>query len=211
MSRKIKSLSTLFAVVLLVVAASSSMAQVDRSSRPRPDTDDVLVKGPALGCCKCLGGTNTLDLSTISSNNWTVNGNPVAFPTQIHPAWNINPGSAQWISTSASGGTGNVNSGNYDYKLNFTVPKCTIPQTVTLDGNYGGDDIIAVYLDNTTNLVSKCAGTSGWCFNTSNAPPPIAGYTVGPGSHTLIVKVYNSGGPSGMFINAKLTAACASH
>jgi hypothetical protein len=206
MSRKLNSVSVLFALTLIAIAATSAMAQIDRV---RPNEGNVIVKGPTLGCCKCLGGTNTLDLSTISSNNWTVNGNPVVSLTQIHSAWNINPGSAQWISTSASGGTGNVNSGTYDYQLNFTVAKCTIPQTVTLSGTYGGDDIIAVYLDSTSNLISKCAGTSGWCFNISNAPPPISGYPVTPGNHTLLVKVSNSGGPSGMFINAKLTSACA--
>jgi hypothetical protein len=206
MSRKLNSVSVLFALTLIAIAATAAMAQIDRV---RPNSDSIIVKGPTLGCCKCLGGTNTIDLSTISSNNWTVNGSPAVFLTQIHSAWNINPGSAQWISTSAGGGTGNVNSGNYDYKLNFTVAKCTIPQTVTLSGSYGGDDVIAVYLDNTTNLISQCAGNSGWCFNTSNAPPPIVGYPVGPGNHTILVKVSNSGGPSGMFFNAKLTSTCA--
>jgi len=172
-------------------------------------------KTPTLGCCKCLGGTNTVDLSTIISNPWIVkdpNGvsAPVVFLTLIHPLWNISTGSASWVSTVATGGTGNVTPGTYDYKLVFVVPCCVIEQRVTLSGTYGGDDLIGVYLDNTTNLISKCAGTVGYCFNTSNAPPPINNYVVPCGTHTLIVRVYNSGGPSGMFINAKLTGKCRS-
>jgi hypothetical protein len=209
MSRKMKSLSTLFAVVLLLIAASSSIAQVDRSSRPRPDTTDPMVKVPTLGCCKCLGGTNTLDLSTISSNGWTVNGNPVAFPTQINQWWNLSTGPAKWVSTVATGSTGNVSLGTYDYKLNFIVPNCAIEQRVTLDGTYGGDDAIFVYLDNTANLISQCTG--GWCFNTQHTPPPIVNYPVIGGSHALIVRVKNTGlSPSGMFVNAKLTGTCRS-
>jgi hypothetical protein len=205
MSRKLNSVSAIVAFTVLVLSASAAMAQRDRV---RPNSDDAIVRASTLGCCKCLGGTNTLDLSTISSNNWTVNGNPVPFLTQLHPLWNINPGPAQWVSNLATGGTGNVVAGTYDYKLNFVVPACAIEQRVTLTGNYGGDDDVYVYLDNTSNLISQCTG--GWCFNTphkvlSVLPPTL----VGTGGHTLIVRVNNSGpSPSGMFINAKLTGNC---
>ncbi|MCU1267741.1 MAG: hypothetical protein JWM21_4059 [Acidobacteria bacterium] len=168
---------------------------------------------PTLGCCNCLGGTNTLNLSTISSNNWTINNNPVAFPGSINSYWNLNPAPASWVSTVASGSTGTVPPGTYDYKLQFVVPHCAIEQRVTLSGNYGGDDDIFVYLDttNNANLISQC--TLGWCFNTQNPPPPITNYSVPQGPHTLIVRVKNSGAnpsPSGMFINAKLTGTCVS-
>lgn len=202
MSRKLNSVSVLFALTLIAIAATSAMAQIDRV-RANPDT--IIVKGPTLGCCKCLGGTNTLDLSTISSNNWTVNGNPVVPVTQIHSAWNINPGPAKWVSTSAGGGNGSA--GNFDYKLNFVVPECTIQQKLTLSGNYGGDNTVTVYLDNTTNPVSSCPGI--WCFSTSHQPLPNFSTPISPGPHTLIVRVNNAGGPSGMFINARLTGDCA--
>ena len=212
MSRKMKSLSTLFAVVLLLIAASSSMAQVDRSVRPQPDTADVMGRVATLGCCKCLGGTNTLDLSTISSNNWTVNNNPVVFLGPINSYWNINPGPARWVSTAANGGTGSIATGTYDYQLKFTVPACAIEQRVTLTGNFGGDDDVYVYLDNITsvNLISQCTG--GWCFNTPHKVlSTITPRVVGPGTHTLIVRIVNSGpSPSGMFVNAKLSGACRS-
>jgi hypothetical protein len=164
---------------------------------------------PTLGCCKCLGGTNTLDLSTITSNNWTVSNNPVAFLGPINSYWNLNTGPAKWVSTAANGGMGNVPPGTYDYKLPFVVPHCSIEQRVTLSGNYGGDDNIFVYLDTNANLISQCTG--GWCFNTNNPPPAISNYVVPQGPHTLIVRVVNTGAspsPSGMFLNAKLTGTC---
>ena len=171
---------------------------------------------PTLGCCQCLGGTNTLDLSTISSNNWMVTDpnnvtTPVVLVSPIHSAWNLNTGPAKWVSTSVSGGSANLGAGQYDYKLRFVVPACTIPQTITLSGSYGGDDDVYVYLDNATsaNLISSCTG--GWCFNTQNTPLPL-NYSVTPVPHTLIVRVKNSSpSPTGMFVNAKLTGACASH
>ena len=202
MFKNLNSVSATFAVAILLLAAAGAMAQTDRV---RPDVGDVRPPVPTLACCKCLGGTNTLDLSTIPSNNWTVNGNPVVFLTQIHPLWNINPGPAKWVSTSATGGTGNVNAGTYDYKLKFVVPACAIEQRVTLTGNYGGDDDVYIYLDN--NLISQCTG--GWCFNTpQKVLSTLPATLVSTMPHTLMVRVTNSGGPSGMFVNAKLTSNC---
>jgi len=205
MSHRFSSVSAMFAVAILLLAAASAMAQTDRVST---NTGDARPTTPTLGCCQCLGGTNTLDLSTISSNNWTVNGNPAVFLGPINAYWNINPGPAKWVSTSATGGTGNVNAGTYDYQLKFVVPTCVIEQRVTLTGNYGGDDDVYVYLDNT--LVSQCTG--GWCFNTPNKVLSILPTTaVSSTAHTLLVRVKNGGptpSPSGMFINAKLTSAC---
>jgi len=195
----------LFAFAIIVIAASSATAQIDRSQKIRQGGVEVGPTGPTLGCCKCLGGTNTLDLSTIGSNNWTVNGNPAVVQTQINPAWNINPGPAQWVSTSATAGNGST--GDFDYKLSFYVPECTIKQGLTLTGNYGGDNTVSVYLDNTTNLVSACSGI--WCFSSSKQPLPTFTKTISPGPHTLIVRVNNASGPSGMFINARLTGDCA--
>jgi hypothetical protein len=199
MSRKFNSVSAILALTVLVLAASSAMAQDDRAQPT----------GPTLGCCKCLGGSNALDLSTISSNPWTVNSNPVVFlaQNQINSAWNINPGPAQWVSTSAGGGNGAA--GNFDYKLSFMIPECTIRQQVTLSGSYGGDNNVALYLDSVipANLIAQCTGN--WCFSTSHQPLPTFTKAVGPGPHALIVRVNNQGGPQGMFINARLSGACA--
>lgn len=180
--------------------------------------DNICIREiPSLPCCECLGKVTTLDLSTISSNNWTVKDpsnatSPVVLVSPIHSAWNLNTGPAKWVSTSASGGNANLDAGTYDYKLNFVVPRCVIERRVTLAGTYGGDDDIFLYLDSATpsNLISQCTG--GWCFNTSNTPTPISNYVIPtPGLHTLIVRVKNSSkSPTGMFINAKLTGTCVS-
>src|ERR1044071_5834707 len=121
MSRKLNPVSAALAFAFLLVAASSAAAQprrVEASALPF----DAKLAPATLGCCKCLGGTNTLDLSTVPSNAWTVNGNPAAFLTSIHPAWNINPGPARWVSAAASGGTAGLAPGVYEYRLDFAVP-----------------------------------------------------------------------------------------
>ena len=207
MSRSLNACSAPLIIAVLMIAASSAMAQVERV---RPNADEA-VKGPSLECCKCLGATTTLDLSTVSSNKWTVNNNLVAFLTNIHSMWNINPGPAQWVSTVASGGTSNLTAGIYEYRLRFVVPPCAIERRVTLTGNFGGDDDVAVYLDNTTsgNLIAQC--TQGWCFNTPQKTlSTLPNNTViGSGPHVLIVRVVNgSDSPTGMFVNAKLTGVC---
>ena len=214
MSRKLKSIRAMFAFAFLVITTSSAMAQVDRN--PRFNQDRVPIEanvGSTLGCCKCLGGSNALDLSTIPANNWTVNGNAVAFLTTIHPFWNLPTGAAKWVSTVATGGTGNVTAGPYEYKLRFVVPACAIEQRVTLTGTYGGDDDVpGVFLDNITNSTSvslaSCSG--GWCFHSTNNTNPrtFTPTNLAPGNYILRVKVQNNGGPSGMFVNAKLTSNC---
>jgi hypothetical protein len=137
-----------------------------------------------------------------------VNGSPAVFLTATHPLWNINPGPAKWVSTVATGGTGIIATGTYDYRLDFVVPACSIEQKVTLTGNYGGDDDVQVFLDG-TGFLPACTG--GWCFNTPQKTLPTFTTNVGSGAHSLLVKVKNTGAsPSGMFINAKLTATCTS-
>ncbi|HEY6802435.1 MAG TPA: hypothetical protein VI306_02545 [Pyrinomonadaceae bacterium] len=198
MPGKLKSFSTLFAFTLLVAVTSSARAQENRTANPPK-------KVPTLPCCKCLGGSNQLNLSTISPNQWIVNGNPAVFLNVIHPLWNINPGPAKWVSTIASGGTGNVPAGSYVYQLDFVVPSCVIEQKVSLTGNYGGDDDVSIFLDNT--LLSQCNG--GWCFNIQHKlNVPTFSALIASGAHALVVKVQNSGGPSGMFVNANLVSAC---
>src|SRR6185436_10183485 len=108
MSKTNTSVSALFGVILFVISATSTMAQVDSKAQFNQDRADVRRKVATLGCCRCLGGTNSLDLSTISSNNWTVNGNLVSFLTTINPFWNLPTVSASWVSTVATGGTGNI-------------------------------------------------------------------------------------------------------
>lgn len=222
MSRKLNVVSAALSLAFMLLAASSAFAQRDprqptpevRMSPPVP-IDPRIRKVPSLGCCQCLGGTNALDLSTVSSNPWTVNGGAAFFLPAPNAAWNLNPGPAQWVSTAAGGVTA-VAPGAYEYRLNFIVPACAIGQTVTLSGNYGGDNNVAIFLDDASgqadasnpNFVAQCL-RSGYCFNSVHNPSlPSFGRAVTPGSHVLIVKVQNDDGASGMFVNAKLVGAC---
>jgi hypothetical protein len=213
MSRKLNPVSSALALVLLFAAAYAALAQTRLESRRVPV--EVQARAATLGCCKCLGGTNMLDLSTVSTNAWTVNGGPAFFLPAPNVAWNLNPGPAQWVSTAANGVTG-VAAGTYEYRLNFIVPECAIGQRVTLTGNYGGDNTVAVFLDNASgqsdasnpDFVAQCPRI-GYCFSSVHNPSlPSFSRAVGPGNHVLIVKVQNDGGPSGMFVNAKLVGAC---
>lgn len=212
MLKKVKCSLILSSLTVLLFATSVGFAQPERAIGglgERPDRIDSKGQGriPTLGCCKCLGETSSINLSTVPGNNWTVSGGPAFFLTSPNSNWNLPTSGASWISTAANGASGSLPAGVKDYQLKFVVQKCTIPQKVTLTGSVGGDDDISVYLDNTASTpLSTCSG--GWCFNTKN-PPPAISTNVLPGSHTLIVRVNNGGGsPSGMFVNATLTGSC---
>jgi hypothetical protein len=218
MSRKLNTVSAALAFAVIILAASSAFAQtIERRVGPAVRVPvELRPAAPAsLGCCKCLGGTNTLDLRTVAPNRGSVNGGAAVFLSSIHPAWNINPGPASWVSTVPTGATGGVAAGIYEYRLDFVVPACTIEQRVTLTGNYGADNDVAAFLDDASgqpdasnpSFMSQCTGS--WCFNSTRTPTlPTFSRAVGPGPHTLIIRVRNDGGPSGMFVNATLVGAC---
>lgn len=202
-----KKVNLVLAILFVILTGVSSLfAQLDRGTGKVKDPIDVRIeraKMPTLGCCKCLEGSNTLDLSTIQGNDWTVNGNPVSFLTSPSTAWNIVTGGAKWVSYNSSGATGGA-PGEYLYKLKFFVPNCAISQEIMLTGTLGADNNVTVLLDN--NPVSTCTGS--YCFKAGSTAPPPINTAVGPGQHELIVKVKNESGPTGMFINAKLVSKC---
>lgn len=223
MRRKFDTASAALALAFLLLAASSAFAQRDprltsgevKLASPASVDTRVRVRAPSLGCCTCLCGKNALDLSTVKSNPWTVGGGAVNFLASPNPAWNLNPGPAQWVSHAASGVAG-VAAGTYEYRLDFVVPACTIGQEATLSGNYGGDNTVSIFLDDASgqanasnpNFVTQCP-RAGYCFSSVHNPSlPSFSRAVPPGNHVLIVRVQNDGGPSGMFVNATLTGAC---
>ncbi|HVF44522.1 MAG TPA: hypothetical protein VM936_15970 [Pyrinomonadaceae bacterium] len=218
MHRKFDTASAALAFAFVLLAGSSAFAQViERRVGPAVRVPvELRPAAPAsLGCCTCLGGKTALDLSTVKSNPWTVGGGAANFLPAPNPAWNLNPGPAQWVSNAADGVTG-VAAGAYEYRLAFVVPACTIGQEATLAGNYGGDNTVSIFLDDASgqddatnsNFVAKCP-RSGYCFSSVHNPSlPSFSRNVSPGNHVLIVKVQNDGGPSGMFVNAALTGAC---
>lgn len=200
MPRKFFPLFALLFIFTVAMARETVSAQTERNPAPKP-----LV----LDCCRCLGDNNKLDLSTVAGNPWMIAGNQAFIQTSTHSAWTNNPGPAKWVSITAGGGNGGVPGGSFVYQLRFTVPNCTIDQKAAITGNLGGDDEIALRLDNPSGpVIAQCTG--GWCFNTAHHPAIPFNMGVGPGNHTLYVTVVNGSlGPSGMFVNATLTAKCA--
>lgn len=168
---------------------------------------------PTLGCCRCLGEQNTLDLSTGPGNAWKVNGQP-AVVAQRNPAWSPDTNGAKWISIDAVG-SGAANA-TYRYTLQFNVQKCTIPQQIVFKGlSVAADNGYKVYLTGPggSSAVVACppaAAATGHCFTAANQLNNFATWPVAvvPGTYTLNVDVTNISGPSGMFINALLEGQC---
>jgi hypothetical protein len=218
-ARRIALLTALLATLPAAVVSQAQVQEAPAQQRPSPinmPTPPLLPlpqKMLTLGCCQCLGEQKTLDLSTGSSNGWSVVSSltpaiaavPATILTSPHPAWNLPTGGAQWVSAGASGATG-LPAATYTYRLRFKVQKCTIPQTVKLTGIAGADDMFKVFLDSNPTPISACSG--GWCFNTQNPTPSFTVNNLAPGSHVLTVVVVNTGGPTGMFLKTGLEGQC---
>lgn len=170
---------------------------------------------PTLGCCRCLGEQNTLDLSTGPGNAWKVNGQPAVVVAQPNVAWSNTTNGAKWISIDAAG-SGAANA-TYRYTLQFKVQKCTIPQQIVFKGlSVAADNGYKVYLTGPggSSPVVPCpaaAAATGHCFTAGNQLNNFATWPVAivPGTYTLNVDVTNISGPSGMFLSGKLEGQCA--
>lgn len=196
---------------LAMTAAPQVQAQEEVQAPPRvigvPPSPDQKI--PTLGCCRCLGGQNKLDLSTIPGNPWKVNGVPAAIIASPNPAWSTNTGGAKWIGPNAAGSGGNNTT--YRYTLQFKVEKCTIPQTITFKGNSAaGDNYIKVSLSGPSiGGPAQCNVPGGYCFTAANQLNNFAAWPVtAPGLYTLNVDVTNISGPTGMFVNAAVEGQC---
>jgi hypothetical protein len=156
-------------------------------------------------CCKCLGGSFSVDLSTGQSSPvdslWKVNGGN-AFTTPPFSSWGTLP-AAKWIQPVASPTPSpSVPPGVYKYTVPFTVPTCTIPMGVRLDGKFLADNSAKVFLD--TTQVASCPGPS--CF--SGTPTSFSIPSIAAGIHTLRIEVTNISGPSGLIVSAALKGQC---
>ena len=196
---------------LVATAAPPARAQEGMQVQPRvigvPPSPDR--KYPTLGCCRCLGGQNKLDLSTVPGNPWMVNGVPTAIIASPHPAWSTNTGGAKWVGPNAASAGGDNTT--YLYTLQFKVEKCTIPQTITFKGlSAAGDNYIKVSLSGPSiGGPAQCNVPGGYCFTAANQLNNFAAWPVtAPGLYTLNVDVTNISGPTGMFINAAVEGQC---
>ncbi|MES2672538.1 MAG: hypothetical protein V4673_19245 [Pseudomonadota bacterium] len=192
-------------------AAPQAQAQEAMQAPPRaigmPPSPDKKI--PTLGCCRCLGGQNKLDLSTIPGNPWLVNGQPAVAVTQPNAAW-APPGSAKWVSINAAAHGGNNTT--HHYTLQFKVEKCTIPQTIVFKGlSAAGDNYLKISLTGPSGGSAQCTMAGGYCFRApyllNNFATSWPGITT-PGLYTLNVDVTNISGPTGMFVNAVLEGQC---
>lgn len=204
-----KKLVTLaFAIGALIILSSFGIAQERGEVREVKIDPSLQVPSqtPSLRCCECLGNTTTLDLSTGQASPidplWKVNGGP-AYTTPPYAGWATNLGPAKWIQPVPSPTpSSNVAVGVFKYTLQFSVPKCTIPSEVRLEGKFAADNGANISLDG--NPVTSCP--TPYCFKAPGQPLTITG--IGPGTHLLTVDVKNEGGPSGLIVNAKLTRQC---
>jgi hypothetical protein len=208
----------LLAALLATLPAAVATQAQEAPARPRPSPIDMQPqkKMPTLGCCRCLGEKNTLDLSTTPGNPWQVNGVPAAMVTSPNPAWSTNTGGAKWISINAAA-NGGANT-TYRYTLRFKVEKCTIPQTIVLKGlAVAADNRYSVSLTGPSGTIGPSVpcpaapASTGHCFTAvpgqlnNFAAWPI---TFLPGIYSLNVDVTNISGPTGMFINAVAEGQC---
>lgn len=203
------------AVGLPIVAAHAQVRELPPRGPIVATPLPHLQRMPTLGCCRCLGGQNTLDLSTGPGNAWKVNGQPAVVVAQPNAAWSPNTNGAKWISIDPAG-SGAPNA-TYRYTLQFKVQKCTIPQQIVFKGlAIAADNRYKVYLSGPSGSspVVACppaAAATGHCFTATNQLNNFATWPVAvvPGTYTLNVDVTNISGPSGMFLNAKLEGQCA--
>lgn len=202
-----------FGLIAGVAASAAPLAQAQEAMQAPPRNIGVPPspdqKIPTLGCCRCLGGQNKLDLSTIPGNPWRVNGQPAVAVTTPNAAW-APAGPAKWVSTNAAATGGNNTT--YHYTLQFKVEKCTIPQTIVFKGvSAAADNYIKVWLTGPSGGGPvQCTVAGGYCFTPSNKLVNFAAWpvTVAPGLYTLNVDVTNISGPTGMFMNAVLEGQC---
>ena len=169
---------------------------------------------PRIGppCCKCLGETTSVDLSTGQSSpidsKWQLNGGN-AYTTPPYPGWITTLTPAKWIQPVASPTPSPTAPANtvFKYTLQFTVPKCTIPRDVRLQGSFAADNSAKVFLDG--NPIASCAGPKCFAATSAGGQAPVAlNASISPGNHTLEIQVSNLSGPSGLIVNAQLKTQC---
>jgi hypothetical protein len=194
--------ATLPVLILLVFTATDAKAQ------------------QSLACCNCVGDQVSLDLSTGQSSPvdsfWTVNNGPAYTtpPVVSVVSWLTLP-PAQWVQPVASPTpSGGIGAGLFSYKILFNVADCIIPRDVRLDGDLAADNNAKVYLDG--NLVANCTGTDCFSSTGGHAPTHFGVTSLTSGLHVLQIDVTNylsklgSMTYSGLVVNAKVSAQCAS-
>ena len=112
-----------------------------------------------------------------------------------------------------------VPNGHWTYVLKVSVPNCTVPQKVLIDGQLAADDYARMYVDYgvsgpTQTLVGtpgggfSADGSATRSFNTTLNPSMPGGFTK-PGTYFIRVELDNLGGaPAGIVLKGTLAGQC---
>jgi hypothetical protein len=200
-------------VALSTLAVTSALAAMPALAQKRPPVRTITIP-----CCNCIGGegsTTSINTgNTAGSVPYQVSGpgvtNPVAVPvtTNQNAAWTTALSPAGWVQPNSSNGAISHPPGLYNYTVRFVVPKCTIPMKVTVSGKFAADNGAKVFFDTNPNPIATQFPTP---FPNGFAPGNEGSFTavtMTPGTHTLRFEVRNSGGPSGLVVNAAVRTIC---
>ncbi|MBV9884746.1 MAG: hypothetical protein JO276_17185 [Sphingomonadaceae bacterium] len=155
-------------------------------------------------CCRCLDGSRQpIEINTRTAA-WKVAGpgssnfQPVAADGN-QAWWPVPP--AGWVSPPGHP----QSTGDYTYQLQFYIPPCIIPSQVVISGRFAADNRARVFLDQ--QLVASSQGTPDYGFLQGSVTPFNVTVTT-PGLHSLRVVVTNTGGVTGMVMQATIVAIC---
>lgn len=165
-----------------------------------------------LPCCSCTSNESPRIAIHTGTVPWRVTTPSSPYPLPANPVsplpgpWTAALPPATWVGPPGANTTSPA-PGNYTYEMQFYVPNCVIPSTITISGQMAADNSARVYIDaNPTVLLflphpAYGAGAVG-TFTT----PPITG----TGVHTLKVVVNNIGAQTGLLLRGYVNIACPS-
>lgn len=172
---------------------------------PAPALAQPSVAAVQIPCCRCLDGRSLrADIST-GAAPWRVappSGGP-AVPAVVVAsppgAWTTALAPAKWVNHPTAG----MATGFYSYTLRIVVPKCTIPGRITIAGRLASDNQGLLVLGSSSPSISVASPS----FTAATAFGP-AGLPLGPGTHTITVRVRNNELQTGLVLNGAVTVRC---
>lgn len=193
-------------VALSTLAVTSILAAMPALAQKRPPVRTITIP-----CCKCIGGEGSV--TSINTGNaagsepYQVSGPSVTNPVAVAVTyWTNTLSPAGFVQPNNNIGGNAFPPGLYNYTVQFVVPKCTIPMKVTVSGKFAADNGAKVFFD--TNPIATQFPTP---FPNGFVPGNEGSFTavtMTPGTHTLRFEVRNSGGPSGLVVNAAVRTIC---
>jgi hypothetical protein len=154
-------------------------------------------------CCRCVGGSQQRININTRLAHWKVSmpGSSTFQPVVPagNPAWTPLP-PAGWV-----GPPGNPTAvGDYTYRLVIYVPRCVVPFQAQVTGRFAADNGAQVSLNG--HPIAASQGTPNYGFLPGSVTP--FSFFLGSGTYTLTFVVHNSGGPTGLIVNAGIVVTC---